>query len=139
MLTHFTHYPFWKTHALLLARVIMGGVFLMAAGMKFTDISTTAGYIASLHAWPYPVALTWIAAFFELALGLCIVTGFFFRGAALLLGAYALFLAVAFHGPAMWIGSQNEFGFFVDHFVMFAGLLFMAGHGAGDTWKLGKD
>jgi putative oxidoreductase len=129
---------FWKTHALLLARVLMGGVFLMASIMKFNDIHGMAGYVASMHNWPFPVALIWLAAFFELVLGLCIVTGVFFREAALLLAVYAVFLAVAFHGPAMWIGSQDQFGFFIDHFVMLAGLLFMAGHGAGDTWKLGK-
>jgi putative oxidoreductase len=132
------HNRFWRTHALLIARILMGGVFLMAAVMKFNDINSTAGYISMMHNWPYPVALTWIAAIFELVLGLAILTGFYFREAALLLAVYALFLAFAFHGPAMWIGSQSEFGFFVDHFVMIAGLLYMAGHGAGETWKLGK-
>lgn len=132
------HHRFWKTHALLIARLIMGAVFIMAAVMKFSDIGATAGYIAAVHSWPYPIVLTWLAALFELGLGLCIITGFFFREAALLLAAYAVFLAFAFHGPATWIGNQDGFGFFIDHFVMFAGLLFMAGHGAGDTWKIGS-
>lgn len=136
MLTSFVHHKFWRTHALLIARIIMGGIFLMAAGMKFMDIEGQAQYVAMLHSWPYPVALVWIAAFFELALGLCLVTGAYFSQAALVAGVYIIFLAFAFHGPAMWIGSQAEFGFFVDHFTMLAGLLFMAAHGAGDTWKL---
>jgi putative oxidoreductase len=138
MLTHFAHHRFWKTHALLIARLLMGGVFIMASVMKFKDIEGMAGYVAMLHNWPHPVALIWIAAFFELALGLCIITGVWFSEAALVLAVYALFLAIFFHGPAMWIGSQDEFGFFIDHFVMISGLLYMAAHGAGNTWKLGK-
>ena len=130
------HHHFWKTYALLIARLIMGGVFIFASVMKFSDISSTAGYIAAVHSWPYPVFLTWLAAIFELVLGLCIIIGFYFREAALLLAVYALFLAFAFHGPATWIGNQDGFGFFIDHFVMFAGLLFMVAHGAGDTWKI---
>jgi putative oxidoreductase len=138
MLRNFAHHRFWKTYALVIARLLMGGVFLMAAGTKFNDMASQAGYVASLHNWPHPLFLVWIAAFFELALGLALVTGIFFREAALLAGAYVIFLAFAFHGPAMWIGSQAEFGFFIDHFTMLAGLLFMTAHGPGEVWKLGR-
>ncbi len=136
---NFAHARFWSTHALLVARLLMGGLFLMASVMKFMDIQSQAAYVAALHSWPYPVVLIWIAAFFELGLALAFIFGVYFREAALLGAVYVVFLAFAFHGPAMWIGSQAEFGFFIDHFTMLAGLLFMAGHGAGDTWKLQKD
>lgn len=136
MLTSIVHHAFWKTYALLAARIIMGGLFLMAAGTKFMDIDGQAGYVAMLHNWPNPVLLIWLAAFFELGLAFCFITGAYFRQAALITGVYIMFLAFAFHGPAMWIGSQAEFGFFVDHFTMLAGLLFMAAHGAGEKWKL---
>lgn len=139
MLTQLAHHRFWKTHGLLIARIIMGGVFLMAAGMKFTNIHGTAQSIAALHNWPFPVILTLIAAFFELGTGLCVITGVFFRKAVFLLGLYVIFLAITFHGPAMWIGDQNEFGFFIDHFVMLAGLLYMLGNGIGNTWRLGRN
>jgi putative oxidoreductase len=137
MINIITENPFWRTHGLLVARIIMGGVFLMAAYMKFTNISGMAGYIAAMN-FPFPTTLIWIAAIFELIMGLCIVTGVFFRGAALLLGVYAIFLAIVFHGPSLWGSNQDEFGFFVDHFVMLAGLLFMLGHGPGRTWSLTK-
>ncbi len=130
-----TESAFWRTHGLLIARLIMGGVFLMAAYMKWSNVAGMAEYVASAG-FPYPVVLVWIAAFFELILGLCIITGVFFRGAALFLLIYALFLAFVFHGPSQWATDQNHFGFFVDHFVMVAGLLFMLGNGPGKTWTL---
>jgi putative oxidoreductase len=53
-----------------------------------------------------------------------------------LAAAYVLFLAFAFHGPSRWAENQDEFGFFVDHFSFFAGLLFAAAHGPGRVLAL---
>jgi uncharacterized membrane protein YphA (DoxX/SURF4 family) len=63
---------------------------------------------------------------------LAFLTGAFFSEAALLAGAYVIFLAFAFHGPSRWEGNQAEFGFFVDHFTFLAGLLYAAVHGPGE-------
>jgi putative oxidoreductase len=119
-----------RTVALLVARLIFAGVFIMAAAFKFADIGATASYIASAG-FPFPLFLAWIAAFFELALAAALLTGAFFSEAALLAAAYILFLAFAFHGPGRWNGSETEIGFFIDHFTFIAGLLFAAVHGPG--------
>jgi len=124
-----------RTAAILVARLIFAGVFVMAAGFKFFGMEPTAGYIASAG-FPVPLFLAWIAAFFETALALALLTGAFFSEAALLAAAYVLFLAFAFHGPSHWSGNQSEFGFFVDHFTFFAGLLLAAVQGPGDTLAL---
>jgi len=120
-----------RTAAILLARLIFTAVFIMAAGFKFAGMQMTADYIASAG-FPIPLILAWIAAFFELALALAFLTGAFFSEAAILAGIYVMFLAFAFHGPSHWSGNQAEFGFFVDHFVFLAGLLFAAVHGPGE-------
>jgi putative oxidoreductase len=119
-----------KTVAVLIARLIFGGVFAMAASFKFLGMGMTAGYIAAAG-FPLALMLAWIAAFFESALAIALWTGAFFSEAALLAAAYVLFLAFAFHGPSHWSGSEAEFGFFVDHFTFIAGLLFAAAHGPG--------
>jgi uncharacterized membrane protein YphA (DoxX/SURF4 family) len=119
-----------RTIALLTARLIFAAVFLMACGFKFADMDATAGYIAAVG-FPAPLLLAWLAAFFELGLAFAFLTGAFFREAALAAAAYVIFLAFAFHGPSHWEGNQAEFGFFVDHFSFFAGLLFAAVHGPG--------
>lgn len=120
----------WPDLAVLIGRIIFAGLFLMALSFKFMDMNATAAYIAGAG-FPFPLFLAWVAAFFELGLFICLLTGTFFSEAALLAGVYVIFLAFAFHGPSHWQGNQSEFGFFVDHFTFFAGLLFAAAHGPG--------
>ena len=122
--------PTWATAAVLVGRLIFAAVFLMALAFKVIDIDGTAAYITSAG-FPVPKLLAWLAALFELALTVCLLTGAFFAEAAFLAAAYVLFLAVAFHGPSHWGESRTEFGFFVDHFTFIAGLLFAAAHGPG--------
>ncbi|MGK6312864.1 DoxX family protein [Neorhizobium sp. DT-125] len=120
-----------RTIAILVARLIFGGLFVMATTFKFIDMQTTANAIAGAG-FPFPLFLAWVAAIFELGLAAAFLTGAFFSEAALLAGAYVIFLAFAFHGPGRWEGNQAEFGFFVDHFTFLAGLLFAAVHGPGE-------
>ena len=124
-----------KSIAILAARLIFAAVFLMAAAFKFAGTAETASYIAAAGI-PFALPLAWIAAFFELALVLAFLTGAYFSEAALLAGAYVIFLAFTFHGPSHWQGNQAEFGFFVDHFTFLAGLLFAAVHGPGTVLAL---
>jgi putative oxidoreductase len=129
--------PLWRSVAILLGRLIFAGVFLMAAAFKFIGMEGTASYIASAG-FPFPLVLAWVAAIFESVLVVCFLTGAFFSEAALLAGVYVLFLAFAFHGPSHWAGNQTEFGFFVDHFTFFAGLLFAAATGPGRVLAFGR-
>jgi uncharacterized membrane protein YphA (DoxX/SURF4 family) len=124
-----------RTIAILVARLIFAGIFLMATSFKFFDMHATADFIAAAG-FPFPLFLAWIAAFFELALALAFLTGAFFSEAAVAAGIYVIFLAFAFHGPGRWSANQAEFGFFVDHFTFLAGLLFAAVHGPGETLVL---
>ena len=125
-----------KSAAILIARLIFGGAFLMAACFKFADMSATAGYIASIS-FPAPLLFAWVAAFFEIGLALAFFTGAFFSEAAVVSVAYILFLALAFHGPSRWEENPMEFGFFVDHFTFIAGLLFASVYGPGEKLSLG--
>ena len=129
--------PAWTIAAVLLARLIFAGVFLLAVSFKLKDINGTASYIAAAGL-PVPMLLAWLAALFELALIAALLTGAYFREAALLAAAYVIFLGFAFHGPSHWAGNQTEFGFFVDHFTFCAGLLFAAAHGPGRVLALDR-
>ena len=126
-----------KTAAILVARLIFGFVFAMAAAFKFAlmGIDATATEIAGAG-FPVPHLLAWVAAFFEAGLAIAFLTGLFFSEAAIVAIAYVLFLAFSFHGPDRWAANPMEFGFFVDHFTFVAGLLFAAVHGPGETLAL---
>lgn len=123
--------------AILVGRIIFSAVFAMAMAFKFIGMEATAKYIAAAGI-PAAYPLAWVAAFFELALVLCFLSGAFFREAALAAAAYVLFLAFVFHGPTHWSGNQDQFGFFVDHFTCIAGLLFAAVLGPGDILALNR-
>ena len=122
-----------KTAAILVARLIFAFVFAMAAAFKFAlmGIDATAAEIAGAG-FPVPHLLAWVAAFFEVALAIGFLTGLYFSEVAIVAIAYVLFLAFSFHGPDRWGANPMEFGFFVDHFVFVAGLLFAAVHGPGN-------
>lgn len=135
MITKIAQHSFWTSHALLIARIFMGGLFLFSAYTKFTGIDAVAGYIASVGL-PAPLALAWLAAFFEAGFGLALVAGVYFTESALLLAAFVVFLAVVFHGPSRWGADPGEFGSFVNHLALIAGLLYMTAHGPGNTWTL---
>jgi uncharacterized membrane protein YphA (DoxX/SURF4 family) len=122
----------WQIAAILAARLIFAAVFLMAVSFKFMDMGATAGYIAAAG-FPFPLFLAWCAAILEVLLVIAFLTGALFTPAALVAAVYVFFLGFSFHGPARWAGNQAEFGFFVDHFVFLAGLLFAAVHGPGSV------
>jgi putative oxidoreductase len=123
-----------KKAAIVVARLIFAGVFLMSAAFKFkfVGMDATAAEIAAAG-FPFPMLLAWVAAFFEVALAIGFLTGLFFSETAIIAAAYVLFLGLSFHGPDRWGGNPMEFGFFVDHFTFIAGLLFAAVHGPGRT------
>jgi len=120
----------WMAIAALVARSIFAALFAMAAILKFADPRATAHFIAAAG-FPLASVLVWMAALFETALAICLLTGVVFSSAAIGAAAYVLFLGFAFHGPTHWAGNQAEFGFFVDHFTFVAGLLFAACYGPG--------
>ena len=126
-----------KTAAILIARLIFAFAFAQAAAFKFVlmGMDATAAEIAGAG-FPLPHLLAWVAAFFEVALAIAFLTGLFFTEAAIVSMAYVLFLALSFHGPEHWASNPMEYGFFTDHFIFVAGLLFAAVHGPGEALVL---
>ena len=81
---------------LLLARLLLGSLFVMAAIAKLSNVDGTAGYIGSVGL-PAPVLLAWAAALFETIAGIAILVGFQTKIAALLLAAFCVFAGFVFH------------------------------------------
>ncbi len=109
---------------LLLARLLIGGVFLATGVMKLTDISQFAGYLATMGL-PAPQAMALLAALVEFIGGLAIVLGLQLRLAALVLIAFtivATFMAHAFwtYPAAEW---QNQYNHFIKNVMVVGGLI----------------
>jgi len=135
---HIHKHSFFTHYGVLIARILMGGMFLLAGVSKFTGIDGTAGYIASVG-FPAPLALAWAAAIFEVVLGAALIGGFFFRQSALLLALFTLFISFPFHGPASWANDSSQQIMFMKNMAIVGGLLMMVAHGTGRSWALGSD
>lgn len=130
------NHPFWRTHALLIARVLMGGLFVLAGVMKIQGgIDGTAMYIESAGL-PAGLALAWFSALLEIIAGAAIILGYYFKEAAIALAVFVIVLSFPFHGPGTWDIDPSQQTVFLKNMAIVAGLLFMAAHGSGNTWSL---
>ena len=126
-----------KTVAILVARLFFAFAFAQAALFKFVvmGMDATATEIARAG-FPLPLFLAWVAGFFEAALAIAFLTGFYFREAATVAAAYVLFLGLSFYGPEQWSGNLMAYGMFISHLTFIAGLLFAATYGPGSALVL---
>lgn len=129
------NHAIWNTHALLLARVLMGALFVISGVQKLQGIDGVAGYISSTGL-PAPLALAWIVALFEIAAGAAIILGKYYKEASLLLAFFVVLTSFIFHSPTTWSPESVQQVMFMKNMAIVAGLLFMAAHGAGNTWTL---
>jgi putative oxidoreductase len=131
------NHTIWTTHALLLARILMGALFVISGVQKFQNIEMVTGYIGSAGL-PAAALLAWLAAALEVLAGVAIMVGYYFKEAALALVVFVVLASFIFHNPSTWDGEggQMQQMMFLKNMAIAAGLLFMAAHGAGNTWKL---
>lgn len=134
------NHNFFNSHALLIARVLMGGLFLLAGINKLANLAGTTAYIDSVGL-PAAGLLALAAGIFETALGAALILGFHFAHAALLLAIFTFIVTFIFHHPGLWDTTDPtnpQQLFFLKNLAIVAGLLFMVAHGTGNSWVLGS-
>ena len=114
-----------KTFSPLIARLFIGGFFLLAGVGKIGDVAGTAGYIQSVG---LPGFLAWPAIIFEIAVGLALIVGFQTRIVALAGAAFCVFTAVFFHNN---FADQVQMIMFLKNFSIAGAFLLFFAHGAG--------
>lgn len=111
--------------ALLVARVLLGLLFVMAGIGKLGDVAGFAGYMAS---GGVPAFLAWPVVLFEILGGLALIVGFQTRIAALALGAFCVLSGVLYHfDPA----DQMQMTQLFKNLALAGGYLALAVTGAG--------
>ena len=85
-----------KTPLVLVGRILIAFMFMQSGYEKLTDLTGTAGYIAS-GGLPNLTALAALTGVFELVAGLAILIGFKARWAALVLAAFTLVASFLYH------------------------------------------
>ena len=116
-----------ERYAPLTARILMGGMFLMAGIMKAMDPAGTAGYIASVGL-PLPMALALLTIVLEIGAGFFLVAGYQTRYAAAALAVFTIFATALFH--TNWAMPMQQM-FFTKNLSIIADLLYMMTYGSG--------
>jgi putative oxidoreductase len=114
-----------KTYSPLIARLLIGGFFLLAGVGKVADIAGTAGYMQSVG---LPGFLAWPAAIFEIAVALSLILGFKIRIVALAGAAFCVVTALIFHNN---FADQTQMIMFLKNFSIAGGFLMFFANGAG--------
>jgi putative oxidoreductase len=122
--------------ALFVARLGLASLFLFSGGEKLTNLSGASQWAAS-NGVPFAREVMPLAALFELATGMMLVTGWRAREAAAALAVWLIVLGPLFHQfwnvpPQLWQESVDSF---FHHFVMFGGMIYVAVVGPG-RWQL---
>ncbi len=127
------NHSFWSTHGLLIGRIAVGALFLLAGINKLNGgIDGLSGMIAGAG-FPAPVAIAWLVAIFEVATGAAIILGKYFKEATISLAVFVFIITLIFHSPMDWAANSMAF---LKNMAIMGGLLFMASHGTGNTWKM---
>jgi putative oxidoreductase len=122
--------------ALFVARLGLASLFLFSGTQKLTHLQGAAVWAASQHV-PFASQLMPLAALFEIAAGLSLVTGWRAREAAVALATWIIVLGPLFHQfwnvpPQFWQAVIDDF---FHHLVMFGGMIYVAVFGPGH-WRL---
>jgi len=111
--------------ALLVARILLGLLFVMAGLGKLGGVEGFAGYMAS---GGVPAVLAWPVILFEILGGLALIAGVQTRAVALALGAFCVVSGVLYHfDPA----DQMQMTSFLKNVALAGGYVALAVAGPG--------
>lgn len=112
----------------IIARVVFGLFFLFAAISKIPGTAMFANSVVATEqaGIPFPALAIILALILEVAAGASLITGYYSKVAGAILVPYIVLLTVLFH---MSFTSQTDVGFFVDHILLIAGLLYVSAYG----------
>lgn len=113
------------TFAPLVARILIGAIFLAASVGHLDDL---AGFTSFMTSGGLPAFLAWPAIVFELVLGVSIIVGFQTRIMALLGAGYCVVTAVLYHFDP---SNSTQMIMFLKNFAIAGGFLMLFAHGAG--------
>lgn len=109
-----------KNLAVLIVRLIIGGIFMATGWMKVSDMVSTVGFFGSLGIAPF---LAYIVAYAELVGGAFVVLGLWTEIAAGVLGVIML--------GAVYYTRSMGFQGFMGPLAVLAGLVSLLASGAG--------
>jgi putative oxidoreductase len=116
-----------KSLVLLVARILMCGLFIWDGVLQLRNPAAAAEYFDSVHLPLYTIAV-WPSVALHLLAGAAVLIGFKTRWAAALLALFCLATAFGVHLPA---GDLDNMTHFYKNMVMAGGFLYVMMFGAG--------
>lgn len=111
--------------SLLVARILMGLLFVLAGLGKLGDVSGFGAFMAS---GGVPAILAWPVVLFEILVGAALIAGFHTRIAALALGAFCVLSGVLYHFD---LGNQMQVTQLLKNLALAGGYVTLALTGPG--------
>ena len=118
----------------LLARILIGALFVTAGIRKVMFLAGTAGYLAKLG-FPAAEAMAWLAVVIEIGGGLLLIVGWQTRMVAWVLGLFVIIATGAAHRFWEFDAAQynNQLNHFLKNAAILGGLLMIASYGPGSA------
>ena len=116
-----------KDTALLVARILIGVLFLIAAYNKYNGYAGSTGYFGRLGI-PNPQIMLPVVIVFEVIAGILLIIGYQTRLVALLIGAFVIIAALTAHTN---FGDGNQLNHFLKNLAIVGGCLGLFVTGAG--------
>lgn len=131
------HNRTWETWAPVVARLILGGQFLLGAAFKIPGTQGFMMEVAQSTQMGIPMAAMFVTLAFvlEVVAAFALILGFHARAAACVLAFFTLALAIIFYSN---LSDPMTMGMFVSHLGLIAGLLFVSVYGA-EKFAVRKD
>ena len=126
------HRAWVQRQGTLIARIFMGGFFLLAGlGKIGAQFAGTVGYAGSMGV-PIPELAVLLTIIVEIGGGLMLILGWHVGHAAIALIGFTALATGFFHHPGLW-DPKNPIQqiMFMKNLAIIGGLLYMLGYGAG--------
>lgn len=111
----------------IVARILIGGMFLMAGIQKIFGFEGTQVYIESVGL-PFPVFLVILAILFEVGGGLSLILGYKIKYGATALIIFTMVASLSFHTD---FSNQIQMTLFLKNMAIIGGLFYITAFGAG--------
>lgn len=120
-----------KKHGTLLARILIGGFFLLSGIQAALGGAAFMASFISEMGIPFATILAWLIVLVKIGGGAGILLGWHFDCALILVAGFTLLTVVFVHNSFDDVGLFKNLG-------LIGGMLYMLAYGPGDGWRLGK-
>ncbi|HEY7242020.1 MAG TPA: DoxX family protein [Burkholderiales bacterium] len=119
---------------LLIARILIGILFLVAGVMKAMNIAGTTGYMTKLG-FPAPELMAYLSTIIEIASGVLLIIGWQTRRVAWLLIVYVLIATGMAHRFWQYEPAQrvNQINHFLKNLALIGAMLYIVVSGPGSS------